>query len=191
MWGRGRPERRLSLLISVVFLLGSLTTFILYRPNLITELRVIFRAGGDMQTILKYRMPLWQAGFASVGHDPIFGKGPMSKFGDTDNPTVNEYDEKRTCGNTLLLYAQFYGIPGALLLVLLLIEIIRSGIRAMSSLGLLSCGVVFMGIGASFSQMWLVSFGSPGDRAVWLILGVALARNEYTWHKSAEDNRCL
>jgi len=177
-WCRRRPRHHLTkLTIGLVFSAVAIMTIVLYRPHLINELGVFFRASGGVETILQSRMSLWQDGVTSVRHRPLFGSGPMAKFDDTNDPTINTYNEKSICGNSLLLFAQSYGVPGALLFALLLIEIVRIAMKMRGKLRLLLLGVILMGVGASISQMWAVSFGAPSDRAVWLILGVALARN--------------
>ena len=179
-WSKSKSKPHLAILIiSIIFLSVSAGTIVMVRPELTFKLKDFFRINGNTETILESRMPLWRNGITNISQNLLFGKGPMEKFGGTEDPTVNSYDEKKICSNLFLFYAQTYGIVGAAMVALLLIVIMKSTLKISNDFKSLGFAVTLLIIGASLSQMLAVSFGSPGDRALWLILGTSLATCNY------------
>ncbi len=127
------------------------------------------------EELFQSRMLHWKDGLANVGKHPVLGEGPMAKFGGTNDPTVNTYAMEKTYCNAALAFAQAYGIPGTLLFALIWVEILRSIPRRQVGLPLLLIGIIVSGTVSSLGHMWLVSFGTPSDRATWLVVGLALA----------------
>lgn len=133
------------------------------------------RVSGSMDEILSARMVHWQAGLQHAQQYPVFGRGPMAKFGDTTDPTVNTYQMESCYCNTWLTMAQSYGIPGMVLFILFVLTMFLSSVNGLGMMPLLSRSLLVAGLSSSFSATWLVSFGDVGDRAIWLMMGLALA----------------
>lgn len=191
----GRYARELAF----VFLLATITFGIVisYSPNVLPRLRAHLRIEGDSEEILEGRMIHWQLGVLHVKAYPIFGRGPMAKFGNATDPTVNTYEMISCFDNTWLTMAQSYGIPGSALFAASVLAMLVLSLRGCGTMPLLAVGLLTAGIGSSFSSMWAVSFGSGGDRAMWLILGLALAtlRSQrfpymHTGYPTTEKRRC-
>lgn len=158
-------------LMAAIMLMG---VIVIGSPERVLRARTYLRAG-DTEELFLSRMTHWKAGTANLREHPLFGEGPMAKFGGTNDPTVNTYAMEKTYCNAALAFAQAYGIPGALLFALIWVEILRFIPRRQVGLPLLLIGIIVSGTVSSLGHMWLVSFGTPSDRATWLIVGLALA----------------
>jgi len=173
-----RHARQLALgLLPIVIILGGI---IGYNPHILPRVRTHLRLEGDAEDILKARMTLWEWGIQHSKTYPVFGRGPMAKFGDTTDPSVNAYETRFCFSNTWLTMAQSYGIPGSALYAASVLAMLVMAFRGYGTMPTLAIGLLVAGIGSSFSSMWSVSFGSAGDRAMWLILGLALAAPPFT-----------
>ena len=179
-WARWQQAAHLKRYIALVLVaaLMLIGLAVIGNPDLISRSRDHLRA--NREELFQTRMTHWKYGIANAVMHPIFGEGPMAKFGNTNDPTVNTYVREESYCNTWLTFAQAYGIPGSLLFALVCFEIVRIAVKGQVTLPLLLLGLMSWGVVASIAHMWVVSFGTPSDRATWLIMGLALAaRSSY------------
>lgn len=153
---------------------------ILWNPTTIPELRTYFRVSNS-EEIFQSRWIHWKDGINQAINHPIFGNGPMAKFGNSNDITVNTYTMEDCYCNTWLTFAQAYGIPGSMLFAIwfwVLLSEARSGYGFFS---ILAFGILTAFFTSTIGDMWGVSFGNEGDRAMWLILGISCAKRKHCY----------
>jgi len=176
-WARNSVAAHLKWPVAVTLLLASMLVGLgtVAYPEFISPTRQYLRAS-DWEELIRSRAKPWEMGFANAAEHPWFGEGPMARFSNTNDPTnVDAYDVHRVYCSTWLAFAQAYGILGSLLFALLCFIMVLSATRRQVAFPLLLVGLMFSCIVSSIGSSWVVSFGMPGDRATWLILGLALA----------------
>lgn len=147
---------------------------LLWRPGLLPRMTTHFRIRSKDE-LLHSRREHWLNGINQAAARPLFGSGPLAKFGDATDVTVNTYEVEKCFCNTWLTFAQAYGIPGSLLFLAVFVCLLYEARSRNGPMPTLAAGLIVLLFGASMGDMWGVSFGNEGDRAIWLLLGLSCA----------------
>jgi len=180
--GKTRAWHLLALSVCGLLALGAL--FASAEPSVKTRVLEHFRLErGPSQVYLTARAMNWEQGASSFFENGPVGRGFLSKFGNPKSTQtvlgieVPRYDwtTDQDPLNSLFLINQQIGLPGAVLFLLLLGSLWRSGRRTHEHLRVYFVGFFVIGLVTAFlNGNWLLSFGDLFDRYSYIALAALL-----------------
>jgi O-antigen ligase len=160
---------------SVIYFLISI---VILSPFLIMNIlksdaaRIYLRITEDDDT----RSVYFTQAFEKIQRRPFLGYGPLSKFGSPRNITESDYDIDSDPHNTWLCLAQYYGLPSIAIFFMYLLSLICPFINSTANIYRpMILSFIVWGLVWAMICEWLMSFGTPGDRLSFMILGIGLA----------------
>jgi len=184
LWRRTRVVLACCVLLTMAFVAW------MTRPGAdINPLRDYFRMSGDRDDILRARYEYWQTGLGKLSMENVLGEGPLAKYAGQLSRDQSGYVVEGNMHNAFLSMSQYYGWPGAVLLIIFMASLVGALVKRKDPYATLGLSLLALGLTNCLSENWLLTFATPLDVYSWFVLGIALRRPRSTSEFAANSGR--